>query len=70
MFVNTISEGIEEWEVRVITLTITSFVQKESVETVTIKKDTQKQSHILPKTVKVSGREKIKNIKNICLKIK
>ena len=37
-FVNTISEGIEETELSVITLTITSFLKKKSVETITGKK--------------------------------
>ena len=40
-FINTISEGIEETEVSVITLTITSFVKKESLEALTVNKNTQ-----------------------------
>ena len=38
-FVNTFSEGIKETEVSVIILTITPFLKKESLETLTVKKD-------------------------------
>ena len=38
---STISEDFEETEVSEITLTITSFVKKESVEALTVKKNTQ-----------------------------
>ena len=50
---NTISEGIEEKEVSVINLTIKSFVKKESVETLTVNKNTQKHAHSILETVKV-----------------
>ena len=57
----TVSDGIEETEVSVISLTISSFVKKESVETPIIKEDTLRHPHIMPETVKISGRKNVKS---------
>ena len=53
---NTINEGIKEIDVIVIILTTTLFVKKESVETITLKKDIQKQAQIMPETLKCKGK--------------
>ena len=57
-FVSTIIEGNEEAELSEITLTITSCIKKEAVETLTVKIETQKHAHIMQETVKVSRSEK------------
>ena len=52
-FRSTISEDFEETEVSEITLTITSFVKKESVEALTVKKNTQNHAQGMLEKVKV-----------------